>query len=246
MSKEEPKANPRVIQATPEEPFRRTARRTFLQGTFGRMWEWLGIDKGKDWFSVVTPVSAVVATLMVGIFAAAINQNLQEETAMQTYLDQTTGLLLKDDGTQLRKLTPDDEAKDLLDSRTTLLLEQLSPYRTARLVRYLARANLLPVVSLAGADLRGLDFADQNLAESDLSDANLSGADLSRADLSRADLSGANLRNADLRNADLSGANLSGANGLTQEQVEQAIGNDTTILPEGIQVPGTWPLRSRR
>ena len=40
--------------------------------------------------------------------------------------------------------------------------------------------------------------------------------------------------------ANLQGANLQGAKGLTHEQLEQAIGDDTTELPEGLHRPASW------
>lgn len=47
-------------------------------------------------------------------------------------------------------------------------------------------------------------------------------------------------RNANLSNADLSGANLRGANGLTQEQVEEANGDEETQLPANLEMPDSW------
>jgi Pentapeptide repeats (8 copies) len=82
----------------------------------------------------------------------------------------------------------------------------------------------------------------------------------SRPDLSGADLSGANLGSASmpilnraaLEGANLSGANLSGANlsaalrggPLTQEQIEQATGNEQTKLPEHLKPPASWSQSS--
>jgi len=87
-------------------------------------------------------------------------------------------------------------------------------------------------------------------------DSKLYGADLSSANLSHADLHGANLMAVDLRHANMSGAvfarntELFGANlehadlreatGLTQEQVEQAIGNKMTQLPQKFERPEAW------
>ncbi len=81
----------------------------------------------------------------------------------------------------------------------------------------------------------------------DLRLATLREADLSRTDLSGADLSGANLRGADLRGANLSGANLSGANlnganlrgvgNLTEDQLADALSDETTTLPDGSKGP---------
>lgn len=55
----------------------------------------------------------------------------------------------------------------------------------------------------------------------------LIGADLSGADLSRADLYGTNLQ----------GADLLGIDGLTQEQLEEAFGDENTTLREGFERP---------
>ena len=83
----------------------------------------------------------------------------------------------------------------------------------------------LPFAALSGAVLRK---------------ANLSGAVLRRADLSRAHLSGANLSGAAVGLADLSGANLSGAEDLTQEQLEEANGDESTRLPSELKPPSHW------
>ena len=69
----------------------------------------------------------------------------------------------------------------------------------------------------------------------DLSLADLSGAVLRKANLSRAVLRGANLSG-----ADLSGANLSGAEDLTQEQLEEANGDESTRLPSDLKPPSHW------
>ena len=60
--------------------------------------------------------------------------------------------------------------------------------------------------------------------------ANLEGAILQRADL----------RDTGLQEAILWGAGLQGAKGLTQEQLEQARGDETTKLPEHPERPKSW------
>jgi uncharacterized protein YjbI with pentapeptide repeats len=113
---------------------------------------------------------------------------------------------------------------------------------------------------LSGAKLGGVDLSGADLSGTDLSGAKLGGVDLSEADLSGADLSGANLGSASmpilnraaLEGANLSGANLSGANlsaalrggPLTQEQIEQATGNEQTKLPEHLKPPASWSQSS--
>ena len=76
----------------------------------------------------------------------------------------------------------------------------------------------------AGVFLRRLDFTGANL-----SDANLRGADAKNAIFARV-----NFRNADLAGADLRGADLTGAKNLTVEQLQAAIVDETTKLPDYI------------
>jgi hypothetical protein len=117
------------------------------------------------------------------------------------------------------------------------------------------------VVNLSGAYLRGADLSRSWLGFSDLSNAQLdrailSGtrllyANLSGAQFGSADLSTARLNNADLSRAYLGGANMSGtrlggadlsrATGLSQDQINEAIGDERTKLPPGyLRRPDTW------
>ena len=83
------------------------------------------------------------------------------------------------------------------------------------------------------------------LVNADLTDANLERAYLARADLRNARLTGANLRGAEFYLADLRGADIAGAQNLTQEQLEDSCGDDTTSLPPGLAAPPTWPCASQ-
>ena len=98
---------------------------------------------------------------------------------------------------------------------------------------------------LAGADLRGasLVFADLRhsiLRKADLRMADLKGADLRWADLREANFIGARLIGADLSGADLRGADLRTAEDLTTEQLQEAIGDERTLLPEETPRPLRW------
>jgi uncharacterized protein YjbI with pentapeptide repeats len=88
--------------------------------------------------------------------------------------------------------------------------------------------SLQPDLSLA--DLAGADLRKANLSRAVLRGANLSGADLSLS----------NLSGAALGLADLSGANLSGAEDLTQDQLEEANGDESTRLPSDLKPPSHW------
>lgn len=86
-----------------------------------------------------------------------------------------------------------------------------------------------------GADLIGARLRGADLTGADLRGAYLIGADLTGADLRRADLIGA-----DLRDANLAGADLTGAIFLTQTQVNAALGDAGTRIPEGLTRPSHW------
>jgi hypothetical protein len=127
--------------------------------------------------------------------------------------------------------------------------------------RNFARAYLCGA-DLNGASLREADFREANLAQAKLEGAHLSRIDLSGADLEgavlretflyRANLAGADLEGADLTKANLAHANLDGAwirgvdlstvDGLTQEQLDAAIGDAATKLPRGSKLtrPEHW------
>jgi Pentapeptide repeats (8 copies) len=98
----------------------------------------------------------------------------------------------------------------------------------------LREADLLEA-NLLEADLQGADLQEANLLEANLQEANLQGAYLQGAYLRRA-----NLQYAYLQYAYLQGAYLREARGLIDEQLEQAVGNDDTQLPESLSLPAAW------
>ena len=109
-------------------------------------------------------------------------------------------------------------------------------------------------INLASACLRDTFLRFAALTEADLEAADLSQADLVHARLDRANFTAANLSNAILDHADfadakLSGANLNGASlnhaqNLTQAQINESIGNNSTILPPHLKPPESW-LKTR-
>jgi uncharacterized protein YjbI with pentapeptide repeats len=128
----------------------------------------------------------------------------------------------------------------------------------------LKSANLRETV-LERADLRGADLEEANLQRANLKYANLQGADLKSTDLreaslERADLRGAELGSADLQQANLESSNLQGAdltsaNLINAENIDHALFDGQTILPDGqpwtiardlrqFTEPGKW--RSQR
>ena len=134
-----------------------------------------------------------------------------------------------------------------------------APLEEAYLPRVVLKNADLRHANLQGADLQGADLEGANLWEANLQNAslfianlqdaslsniNLQGAFLQLANLQGANLGGANLQGAklyaDLRGADLQDADLRGARDLTQEQLNAAIGDDSTVLPAGLTRPAHW------
>jgi len=118
------------------------------------------------------------------------------------------------------------------------------------------RGSNLCEIDLRRADVRGADLSGTNLSGADLrgakllpydkrdpaklSEHNLNGAVPGNFDLSSNDLIPSNLRNAILKNTELSGALLVDAEDLTQNEVDQAIGDQTTRLPAHLRHPVAW------
>lgn len=103
----------------------------------------------------------------------------------------------------------------------------------------LCGANLEGAI-LCDASLEGVNFEDSNLQDANLIGSNLQNAKLAGADLEGALLSTANLQDANFQEANLSRANFSGCENLELQQIEQAIGDRTTILPENFKIPKQW------
>jgi uncharacterized protein YjbI with pentapeptide repeats len=91
------------------------------------------------------------------------------------------------------------------------------------------------MLSLAGENLSYLDLADAMLWNANLKGTNLRGANLDNAFLQSSDLTAATLTEASLK-----GADLSNSFGLTQNQIESALGDKSTILPLDIVKRESW------
>ena len=82
-----------------------------------------------------------------------------------------------------------------------------------------------------------------NLAKAKLQRAHLAEADLSDANLQEANLEEANLQGANLRGANLRRANLTKVKKFTQDQLNQACGDEYTQLPKGLSRPKPCPKK---
>lgn len=101
---------------------------------------------------------------------------------------------------------------------------------SARMRRAHLRFATLSCATLSGA----------NLCSADLTDARLDGANLANADLSNALLARTDLAGANLAGTRLDGANLLEALNLTQDQLDDAVGDALTELPPHLTRPAFW------
>ena len=157
---------------------------------------------------------------------------------MQGYIDRMSELLLT---SKLNTSQKGAEVRAIARSRTLTVLRRLDGVRRASILRFLYECGLLAIdkasIDLKDANLQGASLRWANLRGADLTDVNLQAADLSGAMLDGALLLGANLQGANLVEAHLEGANLRDVVGLTHEQLQQAIMDDTTHLPDYLKPP---------
>jgi uncharacterized protein YjbI with pentapeptide repeats len=104
-------------------------------------------------------------------------------------------------------------------------------FARARLRQADISAAVMNHTSFAGADLR-----DVNAYGGVFSSASFAGADLGAASFVGAYLQGASFTGAKLGGTNFSGAEMDKARGLTQHQLDQACGDESTSLPPGLRL----------
>jgi len=197
----------------------------------GYRFDWTGFNgnntSGKtlwDWMQLI--LIPAVLTLGAFLFNRAERSNQQavaldnqRATALQTYLDRMSELLLEKN---LRTSQTDDEVRTVARSQTLTVVRSLDANRKRALLQFLHESGLITndesngIVSLERAALQGInlhnaDLAGANLSRTSLRNADMRNTNLQRTSLCRAKLSDANLSEANLFEADLSDTILDGA-----------------------------------
>lgn len=90
-------------------------------------------------------------------------------------------------------------------------------------------------------DFMGFDFKGAKQSGYDFSSALLIAADFEGCDLTGCNLLGADMRDTNIKNADLSESIF-----LTQGQINAAIGNQNTHIPEHLIMPSTWTKKEAK
>jgi hypothetical protein len=202
------------------------------------LWDWvqalfpaLLLLAGLLWLAWVARSTVAMAVTRAIVAVQETAAARQRQTALETYLDSMTELLLKNG---LRTSPSDATVRHVAMARTLAVLRNLDGLGRGQVLQFLSDAGLVGrnrIISLrhaefGGADLEGAQLRHTYLWLADLHDARLRRADLRNADLWHSNLAGADLREANLRGAHLGDANLTGADlrgaDLTQANLRKA------------------------
>jgi len=210
--------------------------------SFGTVVTSIGVPAGI--ISIVVAVTIIV-TERVRRFRVIRKINNRELKPLGLEKDERGNVRLKELDASIRGIKVQDYVSSSKISQR--VNEYFRPLRDVRRLRNLLQAKdirtpqvdhlrgaTLSTVDLSNIDVSGIDFRRADLERANLSGATLTNADLSEANLRRATMSGAELKDADLTSADMSGAIL------TQEQIEKALGDQRTKLPNHLKYPERW------
>jgi hypothetical protein len=93
---------------------------------------------------------------------------------------------------------------------------------------------------LSNSKLFNADLSHTRLDRFNLSDCQIRKSFLTQSSLVGANLTATDFTGTDFTGTDLSGVDLSRTTGLTQMQINQAMGDATTTLPNGLTLPDSW------
>src|SRR5260370_800896 len=181
------------------------------------LWDWLQL-LGSIAIPLVIGLGTAWFTKKYVQVSDAVNKDNQRESALQSYIDKMSELLLEK---HLRESKPEDEVRKIGRVHTLTVLHRLDSERKRSVLQFLYESDLI-VKGNSFINLDGAELSGANLREADLSEAELSGASLREADLTRVDLTRANLTGADLAGAKV-----------TSQQLDQAKSLKGANMPDG-------------
>jgi|SRR6266571_1329689 len=160
-----------------------TVTRTEVYQPGKALWDWLQL-LGVLAIPVVVGFGAVWFTIRQGKVADEENTDNQRETALQTYIDKMSELLLHE---KLRDSPEEDEVRKIARVRTLTVIRGLDADRKGSVLQFLHESGLIEkgrcIINLRGAFLQ-----EANLVVTDLREANLARANLSSAFLQKTNL----------------------------------------------------------
>lgn len=168
------------------------------------LWDWLEL--------LIVPFVLAIGAFLFNRAEARVGRELHKnqirETALETYLDRMTALMIEND---LVNSNARSAIRSVARTRTLTILRRLDGLRKGVVIRFLYEAGL---INGSGANLENKEGNENTitiLAGADLSHVDLRGADLSGANLRGCNLKCANLCKAIFRETDLCDSDLSGA-----------------------------------
>lgn len=225
----------------PLQPFKRDATNEERAAHLLRRRERLGSGKVQGWARRLPPPRTDIQTALTVIGRRKPEQIALERATATPGTDEGYRLDLRNTCVRRADLSCLSFKKvQFTDSRMEGALLSQARMEGADLVN----ANMEGVI-LRGAQMEGADLSVTQMEGADLSEAQMEGANLSMAEIEGADLSRVNLTRADvflllLTGSSLRSANFTGATGLAQSLFNEAWGDNSTILPEGIRRPYHW------
>ncbi|MDN3450587.1 pentapeptide repeat-containing protein [Planococcus sp. APC 3906] len=193
---------------------------------------------GKDWIGHPEIAQKMFSTLPVMIELHEMLWYLMEAREMPC--PEPLGQELQRQFTEIKRLSG-LAADDLIAVDAAALRNTVRPL-LAQAGMHMQKASKK---SKAAKDFRGKELMGAELKGGNLVNADFTGAYLIAANCRLANFSKANFLGADLRDADISGADLTDSLFLTQQQVNAAIGDSRTKLPEHINRPSHWAKGQR-
>ncbi len=189
-------------------------------------WRWTGFPQKRlfDWIQIlVIPVAVAIGTFVLNRAAKRRDDKAQREQREREQAVET-------------ERAEEASLQAYLDYISQLLTDPGRPLRRTHMgdnLSVVARAQTLTVLGRLEDGARKRSVL-QFLHEAGLIDRTYPVVDLQ----------GANLQGAYLQEAYLQRADLRGARNLIQDQIEQAFGDENTTLPEGIDRPKSWIIRT--
>lgn len=181
-----------------------------------------------DWFQLlIIPGFLAVGVWVLNKLQKKAEQELetdrQRQTAMESYFDNMTELLLE------RELRNKEsvEARMIARTRTLAMFKLLDVGRKAQVLQFIYELSLIdkdPIIDLNGANLEGVDLEGASLRG-----AELRGVHFNKANLTYVNFTEADLRGSSFEGADFSFANLTKAN-LTQAKLGNTKRKETKLL----------------
>ncbi|HEX8396783.1 MAG TPA: pentapeptide repeat-containing protein [Pyrinomonadaceae bacterium] len=168
-----------------------------------KLWDWMTL--------LIIPTFLALGAWLLNKLQKKSEQQIetdrQRQSAMESYFNKITELLLEKDLRNGNSI----EAHTIARSWTLAMFKVLDNSRKAQVLQFIYELGLIdkqPIINLNGANLSGIDLEGATLRGAEIRGVQFNNANLKYVNFIDADLRGTNFNGADLSFANLSGANL--------------------------------------